>query len=65
MTMLTSTWQMKMEVLIIGIHLNARAHSLLYGVLCTSSRVCAGKSESASIVSCNETCHIDIRLIDG
>ena len=40
MTMLTSTGQTKMEVLIVGSLLNARAHNLLYGGVCSSSRVC-------------------------
>jgi len=38
---------------------------LLYGGACSSSRVCAGVCEGVSIVSCNETCRIDIRSIDG
>ena len=37
---------------------------VLYGGVCSSSRVCAGVCEGVSIVSCNETCHIDIRSID-
>jgi hypothetical protein len=37
---------------------------LLYSGMCSSSRVCAGICEGVSIVSCNETCRIDIRLID-
>jgi len=44
--------------------LNARAHNLLYGGMCSSSRVCAGVCEGVSIVSGNETCRIDIRSID-
>jgi len=63
-TILTSTRQTKMEVLIVSSLLNARAHNLLYGGLCSSSRVCTGVCEGVSIVSCNETCHIDIRSID-
>ena len=64
MTMLTSTRQTKMEVLIVGSLLYARAHKLLYGGVCSSSRVCAGICEGVSIVLCKETCHIDRRLID-
>jgi len=63
-TMLTSTRQTKMEVLIVGSLLNARAHNLLYGDVCSSSRVCAGVCEGVSILSCNETCRIDIWSID-
>ena len=37
---------------------------LLYGGVRSSSRVCAGVCEGVSIVSCNETCRIDIRSID-
>jgi len=37
---------------------------LLYGDVCSSSRVCAGVCEVVSIVSCNETCCINIRSID-
>ena len=64
MTMLTSTRQTKMEVLIVSSLLNTRAYNLLYGGVCASSRVCAGVCEGVSIVSCNETCRIDIRSID-
>jgi len=63
-TMLTSTRQTRMEVLIVGSLLNGRAHNLLYGGVHSSSRVCAGVCEGVSIVSCNETCRIDIRSID-
>jgi len=63
-TMLTSTRQTKMEMLIVGSLLNARAHNLLYGGVCSSSRVCVGECEGVSILSCNEICHIDIRSID-
>jgi len=38
--------------------------TLLYGGERSSSRVCAGVCEGVSIVSCNETCRIDIRSID-
>jgi hypothetical protein len=38
--------------------------NLLYGGGCSSSQVCAGVCEGESIVSCNETCRIDIRSID-
>jgi hypothetical protein len=38
--------------------------SVLYGGVRSSSRVCAGVCEGVSIVSCNETCRIDIRSID-
>jgi len=62
--LLTSTRQTKMEVLVVGSLLNARAHNLLYGGLCSNSRACAGVCEGVSIVSCNDTCHIDIRSID-
>jgi len=64
-TMLTSTRQTKMEVLIVGSLLNGRAHNLLYGGVRSSSRVCAGVCEGVSIVSCNETCRIDIRSVDA
>jgi len=37
---------------------------MLYGGVCSSSRVCAGVCEGVSIVSCNETCRIDIRSMD-
>jgi len=37
---------------------------LLYGGVCSSSRVCAGVCEGVSIVSCNKTGRIDIRSID-
>jgi hypothetical protein len=37
---------------------------LLYGGVCSSSRVCAGVCERVSIVSCDETCRINIRSID-
>jgi len=37
---------------------------MLYGDVCSSSRVCAGVCEVVSTVSCNETCRIDIRSID-
>ena len=37
---------------------------VLYGGVRSSSRVCAGVCEGVSIVSCNETCRIDIRSID-
>jgi len=60
-TMLTSTRQTKMKVLIVGSLLNATAHNLLYGGVCSSSRVCTGVCEVVSIVSCNETCRIYIR----
>ena len=63
MTM-TSTRQTKVEVFIVGSHLHARAHNLLYGGVRSSSRVCAGVCEGVSIESCNETCCIDIRSID-
>jgi len=63
-TMLTSTRQTKMEVLIVGFLVKARAHNLLYGGVCSSSRVCAGVCKGVSIVSGNETCRIDIRSID-
>jgi hypothetical protein len=59
-----STRQMKIEVLIIGSLLNARAHNVLYSGVCSDSRVCAGVCEGVSIVPCNETSRIDIRLID-
>jgi len=59
-----STRQTKVEVFIVGSLLHARAHNLLYGGVCSSSRVCAGVCEGVSIVSCNETCRIDIRSID-
>jgi hypothetical protein len=38
--------------------------SVLYGGVCSSSPVCAGVCEGVSIVSCNETCRINIRSID-
>ena len=38
--------------------------NVLYGGVCSSSRVCAGVREGVSIVSCNETCRINIRSID-
>ena len=63
MTMLTSTEQTKMEMLIVGSLLNTRAHSLLYSGVCSSSRVCAGVCEGGSMVSCNEPCHIHISSI--
>ena len=44
--------------------LNARAHNLLYGGVRLSSRVCAGVCKGMTIVSCNETCRMDIRSID-
>jgi len=62
--MLTSTRRTKMEVLIVGSLLNARAHKLSYGGVCSSSGVCTGVCEGVSIVSCNETCLIDIKSID-
>jgi hypothetical protein len=37
---------------------------VLYGSVRSSSRVCAGVCEGVSIVSCKETCRIDIRSID-
>jgi len=42
----------------------AKMCDVLYGGMCSSSRVCAGICEGLSIVSCNETCRIDIRSID-
>jgi hypothetical protein len=36
----------------------------LYGGVYSSSRVCAGLRDGVSIVSCNETCRINIRSID-
>jgi len=64
-TMLTSTRQTNMEVLIVGSLLKARAHNLLYGGVCSSSRVCAGVCDGVSIVSYNETCRINIWPIDN
>jgi len=63
-TILTSTGQTKMEILIVVAFLNARAQNLLYGGVCSSSRVCAGVCDGVSIVLCDETCRIDIRSID-
>jgi len=63
-TMLTSTRQTKMEVLIVVPLFHAKAHNLLYGGVRSSSRVCAGVCAGVSIESCNETCRIDIRSID-
>jgi hypothetical protein len=37
---------------------------LLYSGVCSSSGVCAGVCEGVSIVSCDETCRINIRSID-
>jgi hypothetical protein len=63
MTM-TSTQQTKVEVFIVGSLSHARNHNLLYGGMCSCSRVCAGIGEGVSIVSCDKTCRIDIRSID-
>ena len=63
MMMLTSTGQTQVEVSIVGFHLNARAHDLVYGGVCSSNRVCEGVCEGVSIVSYNKTCPIDICLI--
>ena len=62
--MMTSTGQTKVELLIVGYLLRARAHNLLYSGMCSSSRLCTGVCEGVSIVLCNETCRIDIRSID-
>jgi len=61
---MTATRQTKVEVLIVGSLLRAKAQNLLYGGVDSSSGVCAGVCEGVSIVSFNETCRIDIRSID-
>ena len=46
------------------VHLHTRSITVLDWGVWSSSRVCAGVCEGVSVVSCNETCPIDIRSID-
>jgi hypothetical protein len=54
----------EVELLIVVSHPNATAHNLLYGGGCFCSRVCACVCEGVSMVSCNESCRIDIKSIN-